>query len=77
MAKKSVHVVPSTKGGWTVKNGGSSKASKHFTDKSSAVDWARDRSKTSRSELVIHRRDGMIQGKNSYGKDPVPPRDKR
>lgn len=77
MEKKSVHVVPSSKSGWIVKNGGASKASKNFNDKSTAVEWARDRSRSKGSELVIHRRDGMIQEKNSYGNDPRPPRDKR
>ena len=76
MSKHSVHVIPSTKG-WVVKNGGAEKASKHFSDKESAVTWARDRSKANRSELVIHGRDGMIRQKNSYGNDPSPRRDKK
>ena len=29
------------------------------------------------AELYIHRRDGLIREKNSYGNDPNPPRDKR
>ena len=29
------------------------------------------------AELVIHRHDGVIRGKDSYGHDPCPPRDKR
>jgi len=76
MSKRSVHVIPSTKG-WVVKNGGANKASKHFNDKTSAVTWARDKSKAKGSELVIHGRDGMIREKSSYGKDPLPPRDKK
>jgi hypothetical protein len=32
--------------------------------------------KQNKSEVVIHGRDGKIRDKDSYGHDPVPPRDK-
>jgi hypothetical protein len=34
-------------------------------------------SRTERTELFIHRENGMIRERNSYGNDPCPPRDKR
>lgn len=77
MAKKSNHVVPSKKsGGWAVKKAGSSKASKAFTTKAGAVKYAKKLSRKERSELYIHKKDGSIQNRNSYGNDPFPPRDR-
>jgi hypothetical protein len=40
-----------------------------------AIDTARDIAKNQRSEVVIHRRDGTIRDRDSYGNDPFPPRD--
>ncbi|HEX2081262.1 MAG TPA: DUF2188 domain-containing protein [Longimicrobium sp.] len=77
MAKqKSVHVVPSPSGGWSVKNSGSVRASKNFDTKEQAVKWGRARSKEQGTEFFIHRQDGTIQQKSSHGKDPIPPRDR-
>jgi len=33
--------------------------------------------KVMRSEVVIHRPDGTIRDKDSYGNDPFPPRDRK
>lgn len=75
MAKRTNHVVPSSTG-WAVKKSGSSKASRIFSDKEKAVDYGRKLSKTERTELYIHKKNGMIQDKRSYGNDPNPPKDK-
>ena len=75
--KKSNHVVPSKDKGWAVKKSGASKASKKFETKEKAVKYAKDISKREKTELYIHKKDGRIQNKNSYGNDPVPPRDKK
>lgn len=77
MSKKVQHVVPSTKGGWAVRQSGAERASKVFETKEDAVKHARTRAKKDQSELYIHGRDGRILEKSSYGKDPQPPRDKR
>lgn len=75
MTKKSNHVVPSTKkDGWSVKKSGSSKASKSFSRKEDAVKFARELSRKERTELYIHKKDGRIQDKSSYGNDPSPPK---
>ena len=74
-SQKSVHVVPSPKGGWSVKKSGSQRASKTFETKEQAVDWGRAKSKQQGTELFIHRTDGTIQQKTSYGSDTVPPAD--
>lgn len=72
---KSNHVVPSkAKGGWAVKKSGSVRASKSFSTKDAAVKFGRQISKSERTELYIHKKDGSIQNRNSYGKDPYPPK---
>lgn len=73
--RKSHHVVPGINGGWSVKKEGSVRASRHFETKEAAESWGRTQSIRDRSELVIHRRDGTIAQKSSYGNDPHPPRD--
>ena len=71
---KTTHVVPKSSGGWDVKHGGSSRASKHFDRKQDAVDWGRDLSRDRGSEFYIHGKDGKIQQKDSHGNDPFPPK---
>jgi hypothetical protein len=74
--KKSNHVIPKEKG-WAVKKSGSTKASKKFDTKDKAIQYGKEISKREKAELYIHKKDGRIQNKNSYGKDPNPPRDKK
>lgn len=77
MSKKVRHVIPSTKGGWAVRQSGAERASKVFETKEEAVKHARTLAKKDQSELYIHGRDGRIREKSSYGGDPSPPRDKK
>jgi hypothetical protein len=77
MATVSKHVVPSPSGGWALKNAGSSRASKTFDTQAEAVKHGRDVAKKDGAELYIHGRDGTIKNKNSYGRDPMPPREKK
>lgn len=77
MQKKSNHVVPSSKrGGWAVKKSGSAKSSKSFDTKAKAIEYGKTLSKKEKTELFIHKKDGTIQNRNSYGKDPFPPKDR-
>ena len=39
------------------------------------IEIARQIAQNQSSEVVIHRRDGTIRDKDSYGKDPHPPKD--
>ena len=77
MSKKTNHVVSSKSGGWAVKKSGSSKASKIFGTKEDAKKYAVKISKKEKTELYIHKKDGTIQNRNSYGSDPFPPRDRK
>ena len=77
MSKKvTQHVVPNPNGGWAVRKGGSDRVTKTFNKQSDAITFAKDISKNQGAELYIHGRNGMIREKNSYGNDPLPPRDK-
>lgn len=72
--KKTVHTVPSGSG-WANKQGGK-ETSQHRT-KAAAQEEGRRQAIRSETEHVIHNKDGKISGKNSYGNDPCPPKDKR
>ncbi|PTQ84864.1 DUF2188 domain-containing protein [Nitrosomonas ureae] len=74
--KKSQHVVPNPNGGWSVRKTGASRASKVFEKQTEAIDYARTKARDEKTELYIHRRDGTIRERDSYGNDPMPPKDK-
>jgi uncharacterized protein YdaT len=73
MSKKGQHVVPNG-GKWSVRRAGASRASGTFDTQREAVDKAKDLAKRQETELYIHGRDGRIRERNSYGRDPFPPR---
>lgn len=73
---KQTHVVP-TDDGWASKDTGNEKASRIFSTKQDAVDWARNHSRREGNELFIHNKDGKISNRDSHGNDPCPPRDKK
>lgn len=75
MAKKTNHVVPSPSG-WAVKKSGAERASRTFDTKVEAVQYGRELSRNEKTELFIHKSNGMIQDRNSYGNDLNPPKDK-
>ena len=77
MATTSQHVVKDADGGWAVKKGGSSRASKHFDTQNEAIVWGRNVAKNQHAEFYIHGKDGRIREKDSYENDPMPPRDKK
>lgn len=77
MSKQSQHVVKNSKGGWSVKSSGSSKARKNFDTQEKAINYGRKVAKNQKSELYIHGRDGKIRDKDSYRNDPNPPKDKK
>jgi len=76
MSKKNQHVVPHGNK-WAVKGEGNSKATKITSTQKEAIEIAREIAKHNKSEVVIHRPDGRIRDKDSYGNDPNPPKDKK
>jgi hypothetical protein len=75
--KKSQHVVANPKGGWSVLRSGAARATRVFDNKEDAVGFAKRLAKKDSAELYVHRRDGTIQERDSYGRDPAPPTDRR
>ena len=71
--KRNQHVVP-TRDGWAVKCAGSPKATKVFGTQEQAIKRGREIARNQQSELLIHGRDGRIREKNSFGRDPYPPK---
>lgn len=73
---KNQHVVPHG-GRWAVKGEGNSRATSTHDTQRQAENAAREIARRERSEVVIHRPDGTIRDKDSFGHDPHPPRDKK
>lgn len=69
---KNKHVVKGKSGGWDVKSGGVAVANR--STQKGAIQVANTLAKIERTEVVIHGRDGKIRDKNSFGKDPYPPK---
>jgi Uncharacterized protein conserved in bacteria (DUF2188) len=76
MSRADTHVIASINGGWSVRKTGSERAEKTFDTKDEAVRYGRKLARARSSDLVIHRRDGLVSERTSYG-DPNPPKDKR
>lgn len=72
LPRNSQHVLPNPSGGWSVKKGGAFKATKTFPTQKDAIRFARKVSKNQGSELYIHKRDGTVRSKDSYGSDDAP-----
>jgi len=75
MAKKNIHVVPQGKQ-WVVKPAGGKPTSTHKTQGTAATK-GRQAAQKNKSELVIHRPNGQIRDKDSFGNDPNPPKDQK
>lgn len=73
MSKKHIHVVPHDNGWATRKEGAGRVGTTHSTQRD-AIDRARDQARRNQVEVVIHRPDGRIRDKDSYGNDPFPPK---
>jgi len=75
MAKgKNQHVVKRDDG-WGVRGEGNKRDTSHHDTQKDAINRAKEIAKTQKSEVVIHRPDGKIRDKDSYGNDPNPPKD--
>jgi uncharacterized protein YdaT len=73
MTGKNQHVVPH-QDMWAVKGEGNERATSVHGTQQRAIDAARDIARNQQAELVIHRPDGRIRDKDSYGNDPFPPK---
>lgn len=73
MSKRNQHVVPRGDG-WAVHGAGSNRDTVHTGTQAEAIERATEIARNQGTEVVIHRRDGTIREKNSYGNDPHPPK---
>ena len=73
MANRNQHIVPRSTG-WAVRGAGSQRASSLHRTQRDAINAGREIARNQGSELFIHRRDGRIRDRDSYGNDPFPPR---
>lgn len=70
---KAVHTVRHGHG-WANRRAGASRVSKTFDTKAEAERAGRATAKRENAEHLIHKKDGTIGERNSYGNDPYPPR---
>jgi hypothetical protein len=73
MMGKNQHVVPHGSG-WAVRGENNSRATSLHRTQAAAEAAARDIAINQRSEVVVHRPNGQIRDKDSYGNDPYPPK---
>lgn len=73
MSRKNQHVVRHGSD-WAVRGAGNSRVTSTHATQVAATIAARSIAENQRSEVVIHRTDGRIREKNSYGHDPYPPK---
>ena len=74
--KRDIHVVPHRDAWATTKEGALRVGSTADTQRQ-AIEQARQQAQREKVEVVIHRPDGAIRDSDSYGNDPIPPRDKK
>jgi len=73
MTKRNQHVVPHGDK-WAVKSEGSRRPSSVHDTQREAIERARELARNQQVELFVHRRDGRIRARDSYGNDPFPPK---
>lgn len=70
---KNQHVIPHGSE-WAVRGEGNERLTSVHRTQAEAIHAAREIAKKQRSELIIHRTDGRIRDRDSYGSDPLPPK---
>jgi hypothetical protein len=71
--KPNVHIVPRD-GNWAVVREHADRDSSHHRTQAEAIEAGRNTAEREGVELFIHREDGRIRARDSYGHDPFPPR---
>lgn len=74
--KKDVHVTfDRERDQWKVKSEGADRAAGFYDKKTDAEETGRRIAQNNQSDYIGHRKDGVINDHDSYGKDPNPPKD--
>ncbi len=72
--KRNIWVTPHEEG-WAVKREGAKKSTRVTQTKAEATKIAKVIAKNNEVELIVQRKDGVIQSKDSFGNDSDPPKD--
>lgn len=67
------HAVPHG-GDWAVRGEGNDRVTSVHRTQAEAIEAAREIARNQHAELFIHRPNGRIRDRNSYGNDPFPPK---
>lgn len=73
MTGKNQHVVPHAEG-WAVRGEGNERVTSVHDTQREAIERGREIAQNQRSELLIHGENGQIRARDSYGRDPYPPK---
>lgn len=73
MSKTNVHIVPRD-GEWAVVREGAERDSSHHGTQAEAIEAGRNTARREGVEIFIHRPNGQIRDRDSYGNDPFPPK---
>ena len=73
---KQIHIVPNGNM-WSVREAGRTQPISNHRTQSNAIGAGRPLAIRTEAELVIHRPNGQIRDKDSYGLDPNPPKDRK
>ncbi|WP_081781018.1 DUF2188 domain-containing protein [Sulfitobacter noctilucae] len=71
---KNVWTSPRSDGQWAVQTEGSERAASLHATQAEAWDSARGLARSRGSEAFLQGRNGQIRERNTYGKDPYPPK---
>lgn len=74
---KNIHVTHRNDGSWAVIGERDNRASGLYGTQRDAIESGRDLARNNKSELFIHDRENKIRDRDSYGRDPFPPRDRK
>jgi len=70
---KDIHVVKHGSE-WAAKKAGAERASIITPTQKESIDWAKQQAQKEKSEVIIHGENGQIRERNTYKKDPYPPK---
>ncbi len=73
MTGKNQHVVPHAEG-WAVRGEGNERVTSVHDTQREAIERGREIAQNQKSELLIHGENGQIRARDSYGRDPYPPK---
>jgi hypothetical protein len=74
--RRNIHVV-SAGNGWATRREGSAQTTSTHRTQTAAESAAKRIAREEHGEVFTHRRDGTIRDRDSFGNDPVPPKDRK